>query len=61
MVQTAASPDVLYPDADGQPMADNTKQYRWIVRLMTNLKCSCQRFYSDFKVGKLNEGMSHFS
>ncbi|WP_346291436.1 Uma2 family endonuclease [Sphaerothrix gracilis] len=38
MVQTAASPDVLYPDADGQPMADNTQQYRWIVRLVTNLR-----------------------
>ena len=29
---------VLYPDADGQPMADNTKQFRWITRLVANLK-----------------------
>lgn len=28
----------LYPDADGQPMSDNTLQYRWIVRLVSNLK-----------------------
>ena len=28
----------LYPDSDGKPMADNTLQYRWIVRLVTNLK-----------------------
>ncbi len=28
----------LYPDSDGKPMADNTLQYRWIVRLVSNLK-----------------------
>ncbi len=38
MVQTPAIPQVLYPDSDGKPMADNTIQYRWIVRLATNLK-----------------------
>ncbi|MBE9078308.1 Uma2 family endonuclease [Romeria aff. gracilis LEGE 07310] len=36
MVQTPAQ--VLYPDSDGKPMAENTVQYRWIVRLVTNLK-----------------------
>jgi Uma2 family endonuclease len=38
VVQTSITPDFLYPDSDGQPMADNTVQYRWIVRLVTNLK-----------------------
>ena len=38
MVQTPPIPQVLYPDSDGNPMADNTLQYRWIVRLVTNLK-----------------------
>lgn len=38
MVQTPPIPQVLYPDADGKLMADNTLQYRWIVRLVTNLK-----------------------
>ncbi|MDJ0707039.1 MAG: Uma2 family endonuclease [Leptolyngbyaceae cyanobacterium MO_188.B28] len=38
MVQSSVPVDVLYPDSDGQPMADNTLQYRWIVRLVTNLK-----------------------
>ncbi|MDB9313758.1 Uma2 family endonuclease [Spirulina sp. CS-785/01] len=38
MVQTPFSYDTLYPDSDGQPMADNTEQYEWIVRLVTNLK-----------------------
>lgn len=38
MVQTPIDPQVLYPDSDGKPMADNTLQYRWIVRLVANLK-----------------------
>ena len=29
---------VQYPDSDGQPMADNTKQFRWIVVLKENLE-----------------------
>ncbi|WP_416669271.1 Uma2 family endonuclease [Egbenema bharatensis] len=38
MVQTPIETDSLYPDSDGKPMADNTIQYGWIVRLVTNLK-----------------------
>ncbi len=38
MVQTPISSEHLYPDSDGQPMAENTLQYCWIVRLVTNLK-----------------------
>jgi Uma2 family endonuclease len=30
--------DLLYPDSDGQPMFDNTKQFRWIVVLKENLE-----------------------
>jgi Uma2 family endonuclease len=30
-------PPVLYPDSDGQPMSDNTRQLRWIVILFGNL------------------------
>jgi Uma2 family endonuclease len=29
--------DVFYPDSDGQPMASNTEQYRWIVIIQQNL------------------------
>lgn len=29
--------DVFYPDSDGQPMASNTEQYRWIVTIKENL------------------------
>ncbi|WP_017303742.1 Uma2 family endonuclease [Spirulina subsalsa] len=28
----------LYPDSDGQPMADNTLQFRWIVLIKENLE-----------------------
>ncbi|MEO1352318.1 MAG: Uma2 family endonuclease [Cyanobacteria bacterium J06635_15] len=32
-------PDVVtYPERDGKPMADNTKQFRWIVTLKENLE-----------------------
>ncbi|MER3493670.1 MAG: hypothetical protein C4323_15930 [Mastigocladus sp. ERB_26_2] len=31
-------PDLLYPDSDGKPMADNTEQYRWIVLIKENLE-----------------------
>lgn len=30
---------IVYPDSDGQPMADNTKQFSWIVLLKENLEC----------------------
>ena len=36
-LQPSAKPAVIYPDSDGQPMADNTKQFRWIVVIQQNL------------------------
>jgi Uma2 family endonuclease len=30
--------DPLYPSSDGNPMAENTEQYEWIVRVAENLK-----------------------
>lgn len=32
-----ASQQVIYPESDGQPMADNTKQFRWIVTIQGGL------------------------
>ncbi len=29
---------IVYPDSDGQPMADNTEQFRWIVMIKENLE-----------------------
>ena len=34
---------IIYPDSDGQPMADNTKQFRWIVLIKENLDA----FFAD--------------
>jgi Uma2 family endonuclease len=34
---TITEPDVIYPDSDGMPMADNTLQYEWIVTIKGNL------------------------
>ena len=28
---------ITYPQSDGQPMADNTKQFRWIVTIQGGL------------------------
>ena len=36
-LQPSSPPVVFYPDSDGQPMADNTKQFRWIVVIQQNL------------------------
>ncbi|MFN8786614.1 MAG: Uma2 family endonuclease [Pseudanabaena sp.] len=40
-MSTAASntlPEIDYPDSDGNPMSDNTEQYRWIVIIKENLE-----------------------
>jgi Uma2 family endonuclease len=36
-IQSLPSTKVVYPDSDGKPMADNTKQFRWIVVIQQNL------------------------
>lgn len=40
MVSQATTPntEIVYPDSDGKPMADNTKQFRWIVTIKENLE-----------------------
>ncbi len=38
MVTTPDRAILIYPDSDGQPMADNTKQFRWIVTIKENLE-----------------------
>jgi Uma2 family endonuclease len=30
--------EVIYPPSDGQPMADNTEQFQWIVKIKENLE-----------------------
>jgi Uma2 family endonuclease len=46
MVQTPVSiksNEIHYPDSDGQPMADNTLQFDWIVQIKEN----CERLFVD--------------
>ncbi|MFM6755148.1 MAG: hypothetical protein ACKPJ4_05615, partial [Dolichospermum sp.] len=34
---TLSTSEVIYPDSDGQPMANNTEQFRWILVIQQNL------------------------
>jgi Uma2 family endonuclease len=40
IAQTSAetTTNIIYPDRDGLPMSDNTKQFRWIVTIKENLE-----------------------
>jgi Uma2 family endonuclease len=33
IIEQAVQPKIVYPESDGQPMADNTKLFRWIVTI----------------------------
>lgn len=37
-IQSSAQKDIIYPDSDGQPMADNTQQFELIVWIKENLE-----------------------
>jgi hypothetical protein len=41
--EEAIAPEIDYPDSDGNPMADNTEQYRWIVMIKENLAIAIYR------------------
>ena len=47
------TPQIIYPDSDGQPMADNTKQFRWIVTIKENLEILFATFADVFIAGDL--------
>ncbi len=36
-IKLPSQQQVIYPESDGQPMADNTKQFRWIVTIQGGL------------------------
>jgi hypothetical protein len=36
-IQPPTQSEVIYPDSDGQPVANNTIQFRWIVEIQQNL------------------------
>jgi len=37
-IQSTEQTEILYPDSDGEPMSDNTKQFRWIVTIKEGLE-----------------------
>jgi len=43
-ISAAAQPAIEYPDDDGEPMADNTLQFKWIVLIKDGLE---HRFQDD--------------
>ncbi len=45
--------DVVYPDSDGLPMADNTLQFRWIVTIKEGLEALFRQRNDVFVAGDL--------
>jgi len=45
--------EIIYPESDGQPMADNTKQFRWIVTIKENLEILFAEIADVFIAGDL--------
>jgi Uma2 family endonuclease len=46
-------PEIIYPDSDGEPMSDNTKQFRWIVTIKENLEILFANIIDVFVAGDL--------
>src|SRR5215217_4662375 len=53
LVEPAAQPAIVYPESDGQPMADNTKQFRWIVTIEGGLDALFRDHPQVFVAGDL--------
>jgi Uma2 family endonuclease len=49
----AIDEQVLYPDSDGEPMAENTLQYQWIVTIQGNLDDQYRNDANVFVAGDL--------
>ncbi len=50
---STADEDYFYPESDGQPMADNTLQYSWIVLIKENLEILFAAIHDIFIAGDL--------
>ncbi len=44
---------IIYPDSDGQPMAENTLQFKWIVLIKEGLETLFHRDPNIFVAGDL--------
>jgi Uma2 family endonuclease len=51
LVQPSA--EIIYPEQDGNPMSDNTKQFRWIVTIKENLELIFAQNPNVFVAGDL--------
>jgi len=51
--QSREAPEVLYPDSDGEPMADNTRQFNWIVTIEGGLDTLFRNDPNVFVAGDL--------
>jgi Uma2 family endonuclease len=60
-IDPANRPDLHYPDSDGQPMSDNTLQFKWIVTIKEGLEALFRKNDDIFVAGDLlwypEEGM----
>ncbi|MBW4496858.1 MAG: Uma2 family endonuclease [Oscillatoria princeps RMCB-10] len=52
-LQPETEAEIIYPESDGQPMADNTKQFRWIVTIKENLEILFAAIADVFVAGDL--------
>jgi Uma2 family endonuclease len=52
-LQSSAQKDIIYPDSDGQPMADNTQQFELIVWIKENLELLFANDSNIFVAGDL--------
>jgi Uma2 family endonuclease len=50
-MHVTAKPEVIYPSSDGQRMAENTRQYEWIVTIKGNLDIICTGERAAFVAG----------
>jgi|SRR6478672_3448710 len=52
-LETQTTANIIYPDSDGQPMADNTKQFCWIMVIYHNLEWLFAKDANVFVAGDL--------
>ncbi|MCT7995674.1 Uma2 family endonuclease [Laspinema olomoucense] len=50
---TAPKTSIIYPESDGQPMADNTEQFRWIVTIQGGIDALFKDDLNVFVAGDL--------
>lgn len=52
-LENSKKPAIIYPESDGKPIADNTKQFTWIVTIKENLEILFAEVADVFIVGDL--------